>query len=129
MSKNPTTNASMIPGGGKPKRSTEKPVSGYNEGGLAVSEMTNLRELLAKATPGEWTFRPSEWDDDQVVSGVGGTFFTLDCGDVMGMNDDNAALICAMKNALPGLLDKLERYEAKEEARLDAMYDDRYGED
>jgi len=34
-----------------------------------------------------------------------------------------------MIKALEAAIKEVEQYEAKEEARLDAMYDDRYGED
>lgn len=69
--------------------------------------MTNLRKLLAKATPDYWY--ADNYGDSSFVRSHNGE----DIGEIWSnMKDTDAALICAMKNALPGLLDKVERYEA-----------------
>lgn len=68
-------------------------------------ERAKLRELHAKATQGEW--RTYKW---QVVIGE----------EVAGFpTNDDAALVVAAHNALPGLLDALDAAEA-EIARLQA---------
>jgi hypothetical protein len=71
----------------------------------------NLRELLAKATPGPWTF----YSDSGAVCindgcGIAGVPIVLMYAD-RGHRVDDAALIVAMRNELPSILDRLEKLE------------------
>jgi len=72
-------------------------------------KIAELRALLAKATPGEWSFEAVNEEKDPFA----GTYrITSDSGAIMGDPDyynyapetDDARLIAAMKNALPALL-------------------------
>lgn len=79
---------------------------------LTAAEITELRELEAKATPGPWISEPchkgeSCWcrtigvvgDEDNYVAPSG-------C-----LGTDDAALIVSMRNALPRLLSRIEALE------------------
>lgn len=86
-----------------------------------------LRELYAKATPGEWIdsdgygdmiFAPSEKGGTFIVAQVRGWgYFTGNGSGGMGMSDTdameqqnyNAGFIAACHNAMPELLDEIER--------------------
>ena len=79
--------------------------------------MKELRELLEKASEREWMYSCGSVD-----GGVGGIYFEERPGQAYSVArqpryqskqqwEIDAALICAMKNALPSLLDKVERYE------------------
>ena len=72
-----------------------------------------LRQLEAAATPGEWRpFRAEYWNGAQYVyQGAG----PRQWGEPGTANAD-ADLIAEMRNALPQLLDRLERLEAVVEA-------------
>ena len=90
-----------------------------------MSEITpefiaKLRDKLATAeTPLPWKFTPVEREPylsfpaALVVSGAFITPFTLEFGDeFMGLHDVDAALIVEAVNALPALLDEIERQRA-----------------
>lgn len=69
-------------------------------------DIAALRELLAKATPGPW-----DWDGDGPAA-----VFALDAdgaqdAHVADSSPLDAALICAARNAVPGLLDRIEALE------------------
>lgn len=77
-----------------------------------------LRELLAKATPGEWTARETDPDDfDELIAISAASragkiaICKVDVGYTGPIEDEqraNAELICGMRNALPALLDAIE---------------------
>jgi hypothetical protein len=74
-------------------------------------DIAKLRELLAAATPGKWT-----WDDYAIMAEQSQHDVTVlcspgGCGPV-DCDPANAALICAAVNALPELLDEVERLRA-----------------
>lgn len=71
--------------------------------GNAMTDTTisELRELLGKATEGPWSIGPIP----HMIDGPGG--LQMGCATSHNAHDD-AALIVAMRNALPGLLDRLE---------------------
>ena len=82
---------------------------------------TRLRELAQAATPGPWEHVPGEpWPVSQVPYVAGPNRFGCVCQRVS--LDDDAALIVALRNALPELLEALELREACE--RLDAASGD-----
>lgn len=74
--------------------------------------LPELRALLERASPGPWRAYPPNtcvpgYDVcDRVVSD---RWTHRSSGD--GMSDDDAALICALRNETPALLDRLERLE------------------
>ena len=71
----------------------------------AADTITHLRELLSKATPGPWCI---EEDGFHIVN----TACEHVCGEMSGASDVDALLIVAAVNALPELLDRLEKLEA-----------------
>lgn len=93
---------------------------------VAQAEIDNLRDLLGKATQGDWHAGHLADDDHPcgcryvLSEGYMGAVATVDVGNGLpiseGGNDAppldeakaNLALIAAMKNALPGLLDEVE---------------------
>lgn len=91
---------------------------------MTPAEIQKLRELLAAATPGPWTAGDNDWEidavsftehDDDCVEDCAGMHngMIVECGrdyDLGTKNDRD--LIVAAINALPGLLDELERPEA-----------------
>ena len=104
-----------------------------------MSEITpgfiaKLRALLACIeTPLPWKSKPAEYESKrygaEVISGAFITPFTLEFGDeFMGLHDGDAALLTEAANALPALLDEVERmsgenkllYQALVEANSDA---------
>ena len=60
-------------------------------------DRTELRRLLEAATPGPWEGDPEEVDSDGGV--------------VWAVSPEDFALIVAMRNALPVLLDRLDTYQ------------------
>ncbi len=80
-----------------------------------MSKYTELRELEARATAGEWS---SAWDDECSIDDddwplihaggnpiISGMWYD---GPRAACTREDAALICATRNALPELLDELE---------------------
>lgn len=65
-------------------------------------EIPELRRLLAEATPGDWKIGPSQFDLETDRVHIGYMFMGVD-----------AALITAAINALPALLDEIERLRAR----------------
>lgn len=80
-----------------------------------------LRKLEAAATPGEWLpFRAEYWNGAQYAyQGAG----PRQWGEPGTANAD-AQLIAEMRNALPQLLDRLEKLEAVTEAAEEYVYED-----
>lgn len=90
-----------------------------------------LRDLLEKATPGEWESRSSVrfngsvsvWIDDQggddIIQGWG---VSSKKAIEVGKWKSNADLIAAMRNALPAMLDRLDELEPLVNAS-EAMHD------
>ena len=85
-----------------------------------MSEITpgfiaKLRALLACIeTPLPWKSKPAEYESKrygaEVISGAFITPFTLEFGDeFMGLHDGDAALLTEAANALPSLMDEVER--------------------
>ena len=98
---------------------------------LTAERIAELRELLAMATPGRWVACDcAEAEDVDAAEGLAvfpTTEFEQDAdapaaivymSENWGEFADNAALIVAMKNALPALLDAAER---ATRARVDAL--------
>jgi hypothetical protein len=83
-----------------------------------IPTIAALRELLAKATPGEWLVESREAKHDHAINGYGwdelATVYGREVVDEEGDAEGraNAELIVAMRNALPALLDRLEAAEA-----------------
>jgi hypothetical protein len=71
-------------------------------------DIAALRALEAKATPGPWRFL--YYDGHQAI--VRRDDDTLFYNPGPDPDTDDAELLCAARNALPELLDRLERYEA-----------------
>ncbi|MHB0966034.1 MAG: hypothetical protein ACYC36_06210 [Bellilinea sp.] len=77
--------------------------------------IAKLRAMLACIeTPLPWKSKPAEYESKrygaEVISGAFITPFTLEFGDEhMGLHDVDAALIVEAANALPVLLDEVER--------------------
>ena len=71
--------------------------------------MTDLRALLAAATPGPWAVDhgdndpPDQWEFAPLVAGTPFCDWTRETE--MGLSESDAALIVAAVNALPALLD------------------------
>jgi len=93
---------------------------------LTPEKIEELRGLLAKATPGPW--KNHLVDDTTIVASNGFEIGTTWPGgsvyngfvDPAEQHEINAALIVAMRNALPALLDRLEKAEGElAEARED----------
>lgn len=104
---------------------------------ITDDKIAELRELEAKATKGPWDFdvcegecsvnrdecprkgilKEDEQDDDcskckhfEFYKGaIIHQVKTVEYGDYTDMNDEDAAFICAARNALPSLLDEIER--------------------
>lgn len=81
---------------------------------MTKPDITQLKKLNAERTRGEW--RKRRWPSESV--GAGRTGITSDHGTIAIMSfpdegDDhtNAAFIVAVANALPSLLDRIERLE------------------
>lgn len=90
---------------------------------MTPTDIASFRELLAKATQGEWAYE-SVGDDntyaigvamdaeDKFVSGYIGPDHDVIVVDTVGQEIQgyaNASLIVAAVNALPGLLDEVEK--------------------
>lgn len=77
-----------------------------------MTDTAKLRELLAKATPGEWKSAAREGDDwDSVVYLPGTPYEICQCfHDESNVEecDANTQLIVALKNHLPALLDEVD---------------------
>lgn len=72
-------------------------------------DMKELRRLLEAATPGPWHVRGDKVccgdpNDDSCAFAIADTFHST--------KDEDAALIVALRNAAPDLLDRLESLEA-----------------
>ena len=71
-------------------------------------DIAKLRELEAKATRGEWLA------DEYYVHGPGRSTIAMAFDDdTAGFDCDDAAFIAAARNALPALLDEIERLRAR----------------
>lgn len=82
---------------------------------MSTIENTDLRELLAKATPGEWRHRVMSQGQRQYPEVWAPSGFVASFGKE---GDGDALLIAALRNAAPSLLDEIEHLRAKlEEAR------------
>lgn len=84
-----------------------------------METVAELRRLEAEATVGEWRHGPESHDVSGPVTCRGGgrdwcpKGFRLTCrGAACGDHSADAAFIVAMRNALPALLDYIERKEA-----------------
>jgi len=94
---------------------------------MTKAERQVLRELLAKATPGEW-----ETDAQHIYAKEGGCIaeYYMPAGKDAGIdgfiNIHNARLSVAARNALPALLDALDAYEELLPLVRDALYDSDY---
>ena len=85
---------------------------------MTTETETHLRELLAKATPGEWLTRGPKMQDGAPDFAIYVTMnerpqilaeaFGRSDKDVYFPSVDNAVLIAALHNAAPALLDELE---------------------
>ena len=101
-----------------------------------------INEILAvceKATPGPWEVEHGEWDCNwecghkagdpechkeicecehikQYIPANVRPLFTVDCGDFMGLSDDNADFIALARTALPQLAEELIKLRAVAEA-------------
>jgi hypothetical protein len=99
-------------------------------------DINELRRLLAEATPGPWEYSPSDsycdcgkgcetpaTCDDWYTACTASVpqAHTVDCGDYFGLSDNNAALIVAAVNALPALLDRIEKLEGALTKLLDRV--------
>jgi hypothetical protein len=77
-----------------------------------MKPLEELRELEAKATPGPWEAipggEPPHVIDGQTAFDVLGPYPLQDDAGGGWMTEENAALIAAMRNALPALLDVAE---------------------
>lgn len=111
-----------------------------------------INEILAvcgKATPGPWEAEHGEWDCNwecghkagdpechkeicecehikQYIPADVRPLFTVDCGDFMGLSDDNADFIALARTALPQLAEdyrKLAEYALQVEKALDLLLD------
>lgn len=75
---------------------------------ITPEEIARLRELEKKATPGPWKYsRPFEWIESNKHQIIAQTWGKLETPFVNDVN--NSALIIAARNALPDLLDEIER--------------------
>jgi hypothetical protein len=72
-------------------------------GGFAVTDTPELRRLLAEATPGDWKQAKCPCGHPSCSHHI------LHNQGSVGFRAEDAALIVAMKNALPGLLDEVEQ--------------------
>ena len=81
---------------------------------ITPEDRARLRDLAGKATPGPWR---AEWDDaDSWWSITGASYEEYVCPEVATVeagDGDDANLIAAMRNALPGLLGALDQAEAR----------------
>jgi hypothetical protein len=69
-----------------------------------------LRGLLSMATASEWKFAPAKRGEiTTIYSADANIGFTTNDGIGVDQQNDDAALICAAVNALPELLDELEK--------------------
>jgi hypothetical protein len=84
-----------------------------------VTRLSELRRMLAEATPGPWRQNPYGviWIDEPTIRRAGGRWLArAQIASVTGIPDDlpdthvsdNAALIVALRNAAPALLDVVE---------------------
>ena len=103
---------------------------------MTADEMKALRELEAKATPRPWDAYSAPWDASAMccpdMGGIGGPNGRV-CADKTGryrhpMTIENAKLAVAARNALPALLDEVERLRAQVEALKRENYDLRDGQ-
>jgi hypothetical protein len=72
---------------------------------ISLAERKKLRELYAKATPGEWRWLPSSGN---FIVSEHGTVAEIPC---RGCNPRDGAFIVAMHEALPALLDRIDELE------------------
>lgn len=91
---------------------------------MNAADIAELRRLLAAATPGPWIAGESDWEVDAVSFTEHGDDCVEDCTGLhngmivecgrdydLGTKNDRDLIVAAI-NALPGLLDELERPEA-----------------
>lgn len=87
---------------------------------MTSTKITELRELLAKATAGEWIVEANESDQNSGLNHIGysvgakgselqGSKGWVAWLDTEEDNKANARFIAEVKNALPSLLDEIER--------------------
>lgn len=80
---------------------------------ITDEELAELRELEAKATPGEWEVHEVTDYDEVISRGMmvkGGR--GINRGEEFELfGEDDAALIVALRNALPSLLARIEQLE------------------
>lgn len=79
---------------------------------------SELRGLMAEATPGPWEVTYLDENDQQVISGAPhevATFWHHCVGSIEKEMRANAALVVAVVNALPALLDERDRLIAEVE--------------
>ena len=91
---------------------------------LAHATVEEWRVLLAKATPGPWCARPLAGGFNHAVTRRDDSYSHPDMEAPVasvGGDGSNAALIVAAINALPALLDRLERAEKIEAAAREYM--------
>jgi len=90
---------------------------------LTPEKIEELRGLLAKATPGPWEVDYLDKNGQRVIRQEHieiATFWHHSVGSIEKEMEANAALVVAMRNALPALLDRLEKAEGElAEARED----------
>ena len=78
-----------------------------------MTDLARLRELLGKATPGEWlSFEKHKYNESHVSVPIAGSTMKLALFEngIPTRNHADSKLIAAMKNALPALLTELEQY-------------------
>ncbi len=95
---------------------------------LTASELAELRRLEAAATPGEWEFQVSN-DDGLRRFGtplgvpVARAFHSRDLLADIAIDDQDAALIVAARNALPRLLAQVEALTAENKRMREALWE------
>lgn len=84
-----------------------------------TTRLERLKDLEAKATPGEWKTTPGEYDSSLegkkfqvnpmgLKDPSGQSVFSLDCGDFQGLNDSDTRLIAELRNAAKELIELVE---------------------
>ncbi len=80
-----------------------------------MTNTTKLRELERAATPGEWTYHDNGFDGGICLKiqahekSVSYIFGGEPCEGRIEPDDPDAALVVAMRNALPEMLDEVEK--------------------
>ena len=83
---------------------------------MTPQQLTDLRKLLAEATPGPWNDTGIKRDDGLLGWVITGDDGNDVCQTIETYKTTNAALIAAAVNALPALLDAADREEKLREA-------------